>query len=253
MLMRQGRYELGAQDHDSNEQSPGSPQPVALFAGACLASPVEAADRFASPSRRPARSPWEIAADQGARTRQGRRSRHRDRRSSPRPTRARSRCKAAAADLIVSDWLWVARERALGDKLLFTPYSTALGAVMAPKESPIQTHCRSRRAFDRRRRRTARQELADAARRGRSRGARSWPRAREPSYGAPPLIAEKLAQGETEAALEFWNFAADLETRGFRRAIEMADVEKALGAKRPGGHHRLCVQRILRRRRTRTR
>ena len=55
----------------------------------------------------------------------------------------------------------------------------------------------------------------------------------KPSYGAPPLIAEKLVQGETETALEFWNFSADLESRGFRRAIEMADVEKALGASGP--------------------
>ena len=55
----------------------------------------------------------------------------------------------------------------------------------------------------------------------------------QPSYGAPPLIAEKLVQGETEAALEYWNFSADLEGRGFRRAIEMADVEKALGATGP--------------------
>ena len=41
------------------------------------------------------------------------------------------------ADMIAEDWLWAARERALGDKLLFTPYSTTLGAVMAPKDSPI--------------------------------------------------------------------------------------------------------------------
>src|ERR1700683_2035944 len=26
------------------------------------------------------------------------------------------------ADMIAEDWLWAARERALGDKLLFTPY-----------------------------------------------------------------------------------------------------------------------------------
>ena len=50
-------------------------------------------------------------------------------------------------------------------------------------------------------------------------------------YGAPPLIAEKALQGELDAALEFWNFAADLEGKGFARAIEIADVEKALGAK----------------------
>ena len=140
--------------------------------------------------------------------------------------------EGGAADMIVGDWLWAARERALGDKLLFTPYSTALGAVMAPKDSPIHG-------------------VADLA--GKSIGVaggpldKSWLLLRaaalgegddltkdaRPSYGAPPLIAEKLAQGETETALEFWNFAADLEGRGFRRAIEMADVEKALGATGP--------------------
>src|ERR1700722_18337816 len=39
-----------------------------------------------------------------------------------------------AADMVAEDWLWAARERARGDKLLFTPYSTTLGAVMAPKD-----------------------------------------------------------------------------------------------------------------------
>ena len=137
-----------------------------------------------------------------------------------------------AADMMVGDWLWAARERALGDKLLFTPYSSALGAVMAPKDSPVHA-------------------VADLA--GRSIGVaggpldKSWlmlraaalgeghdlTRDARPSYGAPPLIAEKLAQGETDTALEFWNFAADLEGRGFRRAIEMADVEKTLGATGP--------------------
>jgi NitT/TauT family transport system substrate-binding protein len=140
--------------------------------------------------------------------------------------------EGGAVDMIVGDWLWAARERALGGKLLFTPYSSALGAVMAPKDSPVHA-------------------VGDLA--GRSIGVaggpldKSWLMLRaaslgggldlvkdaRPSYGAPPLIAEKLAQGETETALEFWNFCADLETRGFRRAIEMADIEKALGANGP--------------------
>jgi NitT/TauT family transport system substrate-binding protein len=137
-----------------------------------------------------------------------------------------------AADMIVSDWLWVARERALGDRLVFTPYSTALGAVMTPKQSPVHG-------------------VADL--KGRSIGVAGGPidkswlllrafasragvdliRDARPMYGAPPLIAEKLSEGESDAALEFWNFCAGLETRGFRRAIEMSDVEKALGAKGP--------------------
>jgi NitT/TauT family transport system substrate-binding protein len=136
------------------------------------------------------------------------------------------------ADIIVSDWLWVARERSLGDKLLFTPYSYALGCVMAARNSPVHS-------------------LADLA--GRSIGVaggpldKSWlmaqaaarkegrdlARSAHPAYGAPPLIAEKLADGELDAALEFWNFCVDLETRGFHRAIEMTDIEKELGARGP--------------------
>jgi NitT/TauT family transport system substrate-binding protein len=39
--------------------------------------------------------------------------------------------KGGSADLILSDWLWVARERSLGDTLVFYPTSSALGAVIA--------------------------------------------------------------------------------------------------------------------------
>ena len=39
----------------------------------------------------------------------------------------------------VTDWLWVSRERGLGAKLTFYPYSSALGAVMVPAASPIKT------------------------------------------------------------------------------------------------------------------
>jgi NitT/TauT family transport system substrate-binding protein len=140
--------------------------------------------------------------------------------------------QGGAADLIVSDWLWVARERALGDNLLFTPYSTALGALMAPKDSKIAS-------------------LADL--KGKFIGVaggpidKSWLMLRalarrsglhlirdaKPVYGAPPLIAAKLVQGEIDAALEFWNFCPELEAQGFRRVIEMTEVEKALGAKGP--------------------
>ena len=40
--------------------------------------------------------------------------------------------RGGSVDLILSDWLWVARERSLGDTLVFYPASTALGAVMTP-------------------------------------------------------------------------------------------------------------------------
>ena len=46
--------------------------------------------------------------------------------------------RGGSVDLILSDWIWVSRERALGDDLVFYPYSSALGAVMVPANSPIE-------------------------------------------------------------------------------------------------------------------
>ena len=45
--------------------------------------------------------------------------------------------KGGSADVMLSDWLWVARERTLGDNLVFYPSSSTLGAVMTPARSPI--------------------------------------------------------------------------------------------------------------------
>ena len=140
--------------------------------------------------------------------------------------------KGGSADLMLSDWLWVARERALGDNLVFSPSSSTLGAVMVPAQSPIR-------------------ELADL--RGKrlavAGGAldKSWvllqalarrsgldlKRQASVVYGAPPLLSEKALQGEADATLTFWNFCAELEGKGFRRAIAIAQVMQALGAQGP--------------------
>ena len=44
---------------------------------------------------------------------------------------------ADTVDIAVVDWLWVARERALGMKLQFYPYSTAVGAIMTRNDLAI--------------------------------------------------------------------------------------------------------------------
>jgi len=137
--------------------------------------------------------------------------------------------KGGSADLILSDWLWVARERALGDDLVFYPYSSALGAVMVPVNSPIKG-------------------IADL--KGKKVGVAGGPLDKswlllqalarrsgvdlrtqaQIAYGAPPLLTQKALQGETDATLTFWNFCAELEANGMRRAISMEDVVKRLGA-----------------------
>ena len=140
--------------------------------------------------------------------------------------------RGGSVDLIVSDWLWVSRERTLGDDLVFYPYSSTLGAVMVPGSSPIEDV---------------------AGLKGRKLGVaggpldKSWlllqafarqsgldlKKQSDIVYGAPPLLTEKALQGEIDATLTFWNFCARLEGKGMRRAIDMADVMKHLGPSGP--------------------
>jgi NitT/TauT family transport system substrate-binding protein len=135
-------------------------------------------------------------------------------------------------DIAVLDWLWVTRARALGAKLLFYPYSSAVGAIMVKNDSPL------RRLEDLRGHvlgiaggpldKSWLMVQAAALRRGIDLKA-----AATLQYGAPPLIAEKLQQGEAEASLNFWNFCASLETKGYRRLFEVRDAEAELGLKQP--------------------
>src|SRR5262249_52416010 len=50
---------------------------------------------------------------------------------------------------------------------------------------------------------------------------------------APPLLTGEALQGRTDATLTFWNFCAELESKGMRRAVPISDVMKSLGADGP--------------------
>jgi NitT/TauT family transport system substrate-binding protein len=140
--------------------------------------------------------------------------------------------KGGSVDLMLSDWLWVARERSLGDKLVFYPSSSTLGAVMVPAQSSI------RELID-----LPGKKLAVAG--GpldkswlllRALGRREGLDLKKQAtvvYGAPPLLSEKALQGEIDATLTFWNFCADLESKGYKRAIAMDHVMKGLGVRGP--------------------
>jgi NitT/TauT family transport system substrate-binding protein len=137
-----------------------------------------------------------------------------------------------SVDLAVVDWLWVARARGLGAKLVFYPYSSAVGAVMVKGDSPVR-------------------KIGDLKGMGLAVAGgpldKSWlivqaaairqgidlKREATLEYGAPPLIAQKLQQGEAEASLNFWNFCAAQETLGYRRILDVRDAEAALGLSQP--------------------
>jgi NitT/TauT family transport system substrate-binding protein len=131
-------------------------------------------------------------------------------------------------DVIVDDWIWVARQRAAGQDIAFIPYSRAVGGVMVPADSPAQNL----------------QDLA-GAKIGIAGGPndKSWIVLRayaaqqgfdlmaetEQVYGAPPLIFQTGRSGELGGAINFWHFMAKQEAAGMRHLISVADAAQALG------------------------
>ncbi|SEM65349.1 NitT/TauT family transport system substrate-binding protein [Gemmobacter aquatilis] len=137
--------------------------------------------------------------------------------------------QAGEADVIVSDWLWVARQRAAGDDFVFIPYSRAVGALHVGKDSTAQT-------------------LADlkGGQIGIAGGPvdKSWLILRayaqqeygmdlaaetEQVFGAPPLIFETALSGDLDAAVNFWHFGAKMEAAGMRPLVTVAQAGEALG------------------------
>lgn len=137
--------------------------------------------------------------------------------------------QGGTADVIVSDWLWVARQRAAGKDYVFIPYSKAVGGVLVGKDSTLQT-------------------LADlkGAKIGIAGGPldKSWlilqayaeqaydldlAGETEQVFGAPPLIFKSALSGEVAAAINFWHFMAKMEAAGMRKLVDISDAAEALG------------------------
>ncbi|MGA0613299.1 ABC transporter substrate-binding protein [Paracoccus sp. KR1-242] len=132
-------------------------------------------------------------------------------------------------ETIVSDWLWVAQQRARGADFTFLPYSTAVGGLMVKDDSPVQT-------------------LADL--KGKKIGIaggpvdkswlilRAWSREKlgedladitQQVFGAPPMILNAAETGEVDAAINFWHFQAKMQARGMREVMSVATAARDLG------------------------
>lgn len=136
-------------------------------------------------------------------------------------------------DIIVSDWLWVSRMRAIGKDLTFSPYSSSVGSIMVAEDSPV----------------TNLGEL-----KGKKLGVaggpldKSWlllqgmakqeygldlAAENEIVFAAPPLLAEKTRDGELDAMLNFWHYCARLKAAGFRYLVSAEEAAGVLGAGGP--------------------
>lgn len=141
--------------------------------------------------------------------------------------------QGGAVDMIVSDWIWVSRQRAQSNLYTFAPYSNAVGAVMVKPDSGIR-------------------QLADLQ--GKKLGIAGGPSDKtwlllrayaqrklgvdltqftEPSYAAPPLLNALALRGQVDAALNAWHYAARLEVAGMHALIELPEILHGLGIDKP--------------------
>lgn len=141
--------------------------------------------------------------------------------------------QAGEVDMIVSDWLWVSRQRATGKPYTFVPFSSSVGSIMVPGDSDIRT-------------------LEDL--KGKKLAVAGGPLDKgwlllrglaerefgfdlqaetEQVFGAPPLLSEQALRGEVDAVLNYWHYGARLEAQGFRRLVGANEAAMALGADGP--------------------
>ncbi|RYU62917.1 ABC transporter substrate-binding protein [Methylolobus aquaticus] len=134
-----------------------------------------------------------------------------------------------AVDLIVADWIWVARQRSQGLDFTFVPYSTMHGALVVPADSAIRS-------------------VGDL--KGKKLGVvgggldKNWlmlkllakrkygldaEQAIEPVFGAPPLLNQQLTQGRLDALLNYWHYAVKLEAQGYRTLLDGRALLRELG------------------------
>ncbi len=128
----------------------------------------------------------------------------------------------------VADLLWVQSRYAAGAPFLYMPFSSAIGDIVVPEDSPIR-------------------ELPDLV--GKRIGVAGGPDAKgwillqkvaqqqgteladtmDVQYAAPPLLSQALRRGQVDALITYWHFAARLKGEGgVRTAFSMDDLLRAL-------------------------
>ena len=131
-------------------------------------------------------------------------------------------------DIIVSDYIWVNRQRADGANYSFVPHSLTVGGLIANPDSGINS-------------------VADLS--GKKLGVaggpvdKSWVILQayakeklginlkdsvETVFAAPPLINEQMLEGQLDAVLNFWHYNARLKAAGMQEVISVKSVLKEL-------------------------
>ena len=136
---------------------------------------------------------------------------------------------AGACDVIVTDWIWVSRQRHQGADFTFIPYSKQIGALLVKPTSSLKTPADLKgkrigvaggptdknwiliRAF-------AKKTMA-----------LDLERDSEVVFAAPRLLNEEFERDHIDALITYWQFSYPLKAKGARELITLAEGAKALG------------------------
>lgn len=132
-------------------------------------------------------------------------------------------------DVMVSDVIWAAAQRASGRDLKFIPYSTAVGGLMVKSDSgiddlaglsgkkigiaggPLDKNWLIFRAYAKSQ---GLDDLADST---------------NQEFGAPPVMFKAALTGDVDAVINFWHFQAKAKAAGMKEIISTSEAAQALG------------------------
>ena len=137
--------------------------------------------------------------------------------------------QAGAVDIIVTDYIWVSRQRSDGADFTFVPHSLTVGGLVVRADSGINS-------------------IADLE--GKQLGVaggpvdKSWVLLQayykkttgrdlkgsvDLQFGAPPLLNELTSMGDIPAVLNFWHYNARLKAAGHKQIIGVTEILTELG------------------------
>jgi len=140
--------------------------------------------------------------------------------------------QGGSVDAIVTDWIWVSRQRNAGADYSFVPHSVSVGGLMVRPDAGIKSlnDLRNRklgiaggpvdkswlllRAFAQK---TIGTDLKKMV---------------EPTFAAPPLLNKIMLRGDIPAALNFWHYTARLKAAGMIELVSVDNMLRELGIKR---------------------
>ena len=136
---------------------------------------------------------------------------------------------ANEVDMIVSDFIWVSRQRAEGHDFTFYPYSKATGGLYVRPElnadelialkdkkigisgGPVSKTWLIARAYSK------------------SKYNKDLTKLVKPAFASPVILNRKVIDGSLDGAINFWHFNAKLKAKGMKKLVGMKAMLKELG------------------------